>query len=68
MSLRRFFKRRLSDAEVSLEMENHLILECDENVARGMSKEEARRQAYLKFGSPQRAREDLLAEEQHCAA
>lgn len=59
MSLRRFFKRRLSDAEVRLEMENHLTLECDENLARGMSKEEARRQAYLKFGSPQRAREDL---------
>ncbi|WP_433963715.1 permease prefix domain 1-containing protein [Tunturiibacter gelidiferens] len=59
MSLRRFFKRQLSDAELSLEMENHLTLECDENLARGMSREEARRQAYVKFGSPQHVREDL---------
>jgi predicted permease len=59
MSLRRFFKRRLSDEEVNLEMENHLALEYDENLARGMSKDEARHQAYLKFGSPRRVREDL---------
>jgi predicted permease len=59
MGLRRFFRRRLKDEEVNLEMENHIALECDENVARGMSQEEARRQAYLKFGSPRRVREDL---------
>src|ERR1700679_131430 len=59
MGLRRFFRRRLNDEEVNLEMENHIALECDENVARGMSREEARRQAYLKLGSPRRVREDL---------
>jgi predicted permease len=40
-------------------MEEHLALEWDENIARGMSPGEARRQAFLKFGSPQRVREDL---------
>jgi hypothetical protein len=40
-------------------MENHLTLESNENLARGMSKEEARRQAYLKFGSPERIREEV---------
>jgi MacB-like periplasmic core domain len=59
MSLRRFFRRRRSDAEVSIEMENHLTLESDENLARGMSKEVSRRQAYLKFGSPVRIREEV---------
>ena len=59
MSFLRFFRRRLGDEGLSREMEQHLALECDENVARGMSEEEARRQAYLKFGSPQRVREDL---------
>lgn len=59
MSLRRFFRRRRSDVEVGIEMENHLTLESDENLARGMSKEEARRQAYLKFGSPERIREEV---------
>ncbi len=59
MSIRRFVRRQRSDADVSMEMENHLILESDENVARGMSKEEARRQAYLKFGSPERIREEV---------
>jgi predicted permease len=59
MSLRRFFRRRRSDAEVSLEMENHLTLESEENLARGMSGKEARRQAFLKFGSPERIREEV---------
>jgi predicted permease len=31
----------------------------DENIGRGMSPEQARRQAYLKFGNPQRVREIL---------
>jgi putative ABC transport system permease protein len=41
------------------EMGAHLQCEVDENVARGMSNEEARRQAYLKFGSPTRVREEI---------
>lgn len=41
------------------EIEQHLAQEIDENLARGMSHEEAQRQAYLKFGSPRRVREEI---------
>ena len=53
------FNRSKSDAELDLEMQNYIALEIDENLARGMSPDEARRQAFLKFGSPRRVREDL---------
>ncbi|MGA9244804.1 MAG: ABC transporter permease [Silvibacterium sp.] len=59
MNLRKFVQRRRRDAEVTEEIELHLSQEVEEKVARGMSNEEARRQAYLKFGSPRRVREDL---------
>jgi putative ABC transport system permease protein len=59
MSLLRFLRRRRGDEELRQEMEQHIALEVHENVARGMSEESARRAAYLKFGSPQRVREDL---------
>lgn len=59
MSLRKYFRRKRDDAEVTSEMEQHLAQECEENVARGMTEEEARRKAYLKFGNPVRVREEL---------
>src|SRR5271170_7336235 len=59
MSLRKFFRRRYWDAERAQELESHLQNEIDDNVARGMSREEARRQAYLKFGNPTRVREEI---------
>jgi putative ABC transport system permease protein len=59
MNLRKFVQRRRRDAEVTEEIELHLSQEVEENVARGMSNEEARRQAYLKFGSSRRVREEL---------
>jgi len=59
MSWRRFFLRQQSDADLMQEIELHLAEEMEENAARGMSPEEARRQAFLKFGNPQRARENL---------
>ena len=59
MNVRRFFRRRPSDAELRLEIDVYLTEEIAENVARGISPEEARRQAYLKFGNPQRVRENL---------
>jgi putative ABC transport system permease protein len=59
MSIRRFFRRRRSDEELRREIEQHIALERDQNVDRGMSPDEARRKAYLRFGSPQHVREDL---------
>jgi predicted permease len=59
MSSRRFFRRKQSDVELQQEIELHLTEEIAENVERGMSADEARRQAYLKFGSPRRVREEV---------
>jgi macrolide transport system ATP-binding/permease protein len=59
VSLKRFFRRSRRDAELSLELDSHLAHEIDENLTRGMSQEEARRQAYLKLGNPLRIRETV---------
>ena len=58
MNFSRFFSRRKRDTELTREMEAHIAHETDENLARGLSPEEARRQAYLKFGSPRRIQEE----------
>ena len=52
MNLKRFFRRSQEDTEVAQELESHLQHEIDDNLARGMSPEEARRQAYVKLGNP----------------
>ncbi len=59
MSLRRFLHRRQWDQERLREMEAHLAHEIDDNVARGLTPEEARRQAYVKFGNPTAVRERI---------
>jgi putative ABC transport system permease protein len=57
MSLRRFVQRRKKDAGLAEEMESHLAQEEEANIARGLSPEEARRQARLKFGNPDSIRD-----------
>jgi hypothetical protein len=52
MSLFRFFHRQRSDAELQNEIEAFLSEETADNVARGMSPDEARRQARIKLGNP----------------
>jgi hypothetical protein len=52
VSLSGLFRRSRKDAELSLELESHLQHEIDDNLARGMSPEEARRQALVKLGNP----------------
>ena len=59
MSWRRFWRRRGADVDLVQEIDLYLAEEIDENIARGMSPEEARRRAYLKFGSPQQVRESV---------
>ena len=59
MGIRRFFQRRTEDADLARELEAHIAHQVDENIAAGMSPEEARRQAYLKLGSPRRVRENV---------
>jgi predicted permease len=59
MSWLRFFRRRRADLELQQEIEAFIEEEVSENLARGMSRAESQRQARIKFGSPQRVREDL---------
>ena len=57
MSLWRFANRTKKDQDFAEEIESHLAQEEDANLARGVSPEEARRQAYLRFGNPRTVRE-----------
>jgi predicted permease len=59
MSWHRFFRRGRADAELIEEVESYMAEEIAENVARGMTPDEARRQARIKLGNPQRVREEL---------
>ena len=53
----RFLLRR-SHGEVDEELRFHLERQIEENVAKGMTPEEARRQAVIAFGGVERAREE----------
>ncbi len=53
-----FFGKKTRDADLETEVANHLELSVEENLRRGMSPQEARRQAMLRFGGVQQARED----------
>jgi predicted permease len=66
MNLKRFFQRSGEDTEISQELESHLEHEIDDNLARGMSADEARRRAYVKLGNPLRIR-DKVWEATHVA-
>jgi putative ABC transport system permease protein len=59
MNLRRFFSRPVADADLADELEAHLQHEVDDNMARGMGEEEARRRARVKLGSVRRVRETV---------
>jgi putative ABC transport system permease protein len=62
MSWLRFLRRKRSDAELQDEIEAFLTEETADNEARGMSPDEARRQARTKLGNPQKVRETLWAQ------
>jgi predicted permease len=59
MNLHRFMNREKKDADLAAEIESHLAHEQDDNLSRGLSPEEARRQARLKFGNPETTREQV---------
>ncbi len=59
MSLTRFFRRGWWDDERARELEAHLAIEIDENIARGMSVADARLAALRKLGSRTRLREEI---------
>src|SRR5215467_3215004 len=55
--LRSFFRRAQLDRELDVEMSSHLELAIEENLLRGLSPDEAKRQALLRFGGSQQAKE-----------
>ena len=59
MSWQKFMHRKQWDRERAEEMAVHIEHEIEENMARGIKEHEARRQAYVKFGSPQKVREEI---------
>lgn len=59
MSWRRFFRRARWDAERAEELRSYLELETEENLARGMTPDEARAAAHRRLGNATRIREDI---------
>ena len=59
MSIRRFLRRAQWDRDRSEEMESYLRIETDENLARGLSYDEARASALRKLGNRTVIREEI---------
>jgi putative ABC transport system permease protein len=59
MKIVRYFRRRQWDRERASELASYLAHEIDENLARGMTPDEARRQAHIHLGNPTVIREDI---------
>src|SRR5918993_4353772 len=59
MAWRRFFRRATWDAERANELQSYLEIETDDNIARGMPPEEARRAAFRKLGNATLVREEI---------
>ena len=59
MGLRRFLRRRQWDEERARELQDHLAHEIDDNIGRGMSRDDATRAAHVLLGNPTLIREDI---------
>jgi putative ABC transport system permease protein len=59
MGWKRFFQRNAWDEERARELETYLQIEIDENIARGMTRQEARYAARRKLGNPTSIREEI---------
>jgi len=55
------FRRSRMDREIRAELEAHIDLRTEDNLAAGMSRAEARREALLRFGNPTVMRERVTA-------
>lgn len=55
--LRAFFRKEPLDHELDAEMASHLAFAIEENLRRGLAPQEARRQALVRFGGVEQARE-----------
>jgi len=55
------FRRSRIDSEIAAELESHIALRIEDNIAAGMPPQEARRDALLRFGNPTATRENVTA-------
>src|ERR1700734_1325992 len=55
------FSRSRVDLEISAELQSHIDLRTDDNLAAGMSATEARRDALIRFGNPTSTRERVTS-------
>ena len=55
--VRSFFEKRRQDSELDVEIATHLELAVEENMRQGIPRDEARRQALIRFGGVQQAKE-----------
>ena len=58
-----FTTRRRDDERFREEIESHIAAQTDENIRAGMTPDEARRHARLKFGAVEAVRQAYRAEE-----
>lgn len=61
LRLRSLFLRRQADQELDEELRDHIERKTEENFAKGMSPEEARRQAFLEIGGFEKRKEECRA-------
>lgn len=59
------FHRSKLDEEIEAELRSHIEMRAADNIAAGMSSEEARRQAVLRFGSRSAVKERVIAADVH---
>src|SRR5215475_13553613 len=59
--LANLFRRSKINDDIAAELQAHLAMRMEDNIARGMSPEDARREARLKFGNPTATRERVAA-------
>jgi predicted permease len=52
-----FFQKPQRDSDLEAELQSHIELAVEENISHGMSPEEARRRALIRFGGVQQAKE-----------
>ena len=52
-----FFNKQQRDSDLDAELQSHIDLAVEENIGHGMSPEEARRRALIRFGGVQQAKE-----------
>jgi predicted permease len=55
------FRRSRIDREIEAELQAHLVLRIDDNLAAGMTPNEGRRDALIRFGNPTSTRERVAA-------